>query len=139
LPVSYYLHFLADACLKTGRVAEGLEAVMEAHGLTEDLLDIFYEPELRRLEGELLLLTDRDPAEAECCFQAALDLARGNHCKAFELRTAMSLCRLQLAEGRCEHGVTLLESVYEQYDEGLDTVDLQEARGLIQQCQFTMR
>jgi len=135
LPVSYYLHFLADACLASGRVDEGLQAVGEARELMENLLDIFYEPELERQRGELLLMAGAGADEAEQCFRSALELARYKHCKAIELRAAASLCRLHLSQGKVSTSLPLLRDAYACFDEGLETADLLEAQQLILECE----
>ena len=88
--------------------------------------------ELYRLQGELLLR--RRPAhrdEAERRFQQALNIARRQQAKAWELRAAMSLCRLWSQQGERQKALDLLGAVYHGFTEGFDTVDLQEAKALL--------
>ena len=94
------------------------------------LLDCFYEPELRRLEGELLHVDgSRDAAEAS--LRIALDLARRRNSKALELRAATSLARMLGEQGKKEEGRSLLGEVCGWFTEGMGTRDLRVARDLL--------
>jgi predicted ATPase len=92
-----------------------------------------WEAELYRLQGELLLAraTGQD-TEAETCFRQALDIARRQQAKSWELRAAMSLARLWQRRGKRADAHTLLASVYHWFTEGFDTADLQEAKALLE-------
>ena len=72
-------------------------------------------------------------AEAEACFQRALDVARRQEAKALELRAAMSLARLWQQQGKQAEARTLLAPVYGWFTEGFDTADLQEAQALLKE------
>jgi predicted ATPase len=100
--------------------------------LVEKTRERVYEAELFRFRGELLLarLVEADP-EAEICFQQALDMARRQHAKSLELRTAMSLSRLWLRQGKEVEARQLLAAVYNWFTEGFEMADLQEARTLL--------
>ena len=88
--------------------------------------------ELYRLQGELLLtLASEHHAEVETCFQQALEAARRQQAKSWELRAAMSLSRLWQRQGQCAEACELLAEVYGWFTEGFDTADLQEARALL--------
>ena len=89
----YYLSYLAEADLVRGALQLGPDAIREALGLAETLLDDFYTAELHRLDGELRRL-DGDRAGAEASFRRALDRAQTQHAKCFERRAAASLERL---------------------------------------------
>ena len=92
----------------------------------------FYEAELYRLQGELLLAQSaRQTAEAEACFHQALDVARHQQAKSLELRAAMSLTRLWQRQGKRDAARQLLTEVYGWFTEGFDTADLQEAQALL--------
>jgi predicted ATPase len=99
--------------------------------------ECWWEAELHRLKGELLLQTAgrrRLAAEApEACFRQALAVARRQQAKSLELRAAMSLSRLWQQQGKRDAARQLLPEVYAWFSEGLDTVDLQEARVLLEQ------
>src|SRR5262249_35996316 len=81
----HYTTYLLDALLLSGRLAEGLAAAREALTLSETQLDVFYDAEVLRLQGELLRASG-DAAEAEASFRKALGVARGQEAHAFELR-----------------------------------------------------
>jgi predicted ATPase len=69
--------------------------------------------------------------EAEACYGHALDVARGQQAKSFELRTATSLARLWQHQGKPEDARQLLGDIYGWFTEGFDTTDLQEAKALL--------
>jgi predicted ATPase len=128
----YSLPVLAEACLAAGRVEEGLSAVREALAETEKTEYRFYEGELDRLEGELgLASAEPDASGAEASFRNALTLARGQDAKSWELRAATSLARLLARQERREEARGLLAPIYGWFTEGFDTVDLKEAKALL--------
>jgi len=92
-----------------------------------------YEAELHRLQGELLLQqTMPEARQAEVCFQHALDVARRQQAKSWELRAAVSLARLWQQQGKRPEAYDLLAPIYGWFTEGFDTVDLQEAKALLE-------
>jgi len=105
-------------------VAAGLEAVEKMGGAP-------LESELHRLRSEALLAGAGTVSEAEAAMQQAIDVARRQNAKSWELRTAMSLARLRRQQGRREEAVALLAPIYTWFTEGFDTADLQEARTLL--------
>jgi len=91
----YSLALLADIVRKTGQVEEGLRVLAEALTVVDTSGECFYETELYRLKGELLLAQSVEHyAEVEACFHQALAVARRQEAKSLELRAAMSLSRL---------------------------------------------
>jgi class 3 adenylate cyclase/tetratricopeptide (TPR) repeat protein len=95
----YYLSYVAEGCIDTRRVEEGLDAVDDALRITETKHAVFCEPELHRLKGELLLLKgERDKAETH--LSAARALAGSAGAVLFEARACLSLGRLRGAQGR---------------------------------------
>jgi predicted ATPase len=106
-------------------------AITDALTLVDQTGEHWYEPELHRLKGELLLQQSADHhGEAQACFQQAVDVARSLQAKSFELRAATSLARLwQQLDKRIEV-YQLLAAVYGWFTEGFDTADLQEAKAL---------
>jgi predicted ATPase len=89
--------------------------------------------EVYRLQGEFLLRQGApDAAQAETCFHQALNLARRQQAKSWELRTAMSLARLWQHQGKRTAARELLAPIYNWFTEGFDTADLQEARALLE-------
>jgi class 3 adenylate cyclase/tetratricopeptide (TPR) repeat protein len=126
----YYLSFLIDAHLSAGRIAEGLAATREALARSETQLDVFFDAELLRLEGELLRASG-DAGAAEAAFLKALGIAREQGSPAFELRTAASLVRLLAEQDRAGEALPSLAAVCDAFTEGFATRDLIEARGLL--------
>jgi predicted ATPase len=123
---------LAEACLETRRIEEGLLAVREALAELEQTEARCCEAELNRLEGELLLAAeDRNEALAEASFRRAIAIAHGQGAKSLELRAAMSLARLLARQGKRAEARALLAPIHSSFTEGLDTADLKEAKGLL--------
>jgi predicted ATPase len=92
----------------------------------------YYEAELHRIKGELLLGdVSPDAQQAEACFRNALKVARGQSAKSLELRAAMSLNRLWRRQGKNAEAQKLLAEIYGWFTEGFDTVDLKNAKTLL--------
>ena len=128
-----FLSLIAEAHGTMGQPEEGLTALTEALTLVDTTGERWYESELYRLKGELLLQQSLDnQVEAENCFQQALSTARSQQAKSFELRTAISLARLWQSQGKRQEAYDLLTPVYHWFTEGFDTADLQEARALLE-------
>ena len=128
----YFLALLAEGYGIMGQPKAGLEALAEALMLVDRTGERWYESELYRLKGELLLQQSRDHhAEVYACFQHALDVARDQQVKSLELRAATSLAQLWQQQGKRTDAHQLLAEVYGWFTEGFDTADLQEARALL--------
>jgi predicted ATPase len=133
LLVPYYCTVLADVAAHLGHTAEGLQALAEAHTLVEQHDERWWEAEVCRLRGVVLLRQPETPqAEAETWLQRALDVARRQEAKSLELRAAMSLARLWQQQGKQAEARVLLAPVYDWFTEGFDTADLQEAKVLLE-------
>jgi predicted ATPase len=131
---TYFLALLAEGYRGTGEVKEGLRVLAEALAAAHNCGERFCEAELYRLKGELLLLQSTDQhAEAEACFHQALAIAHRQQAKSWELRTAMSLARLGLQQGKRAEAYGLLAPIYGWFTEGFDTADLQEAKTLLEE------
>jgi predicted ATPase len=92
----------------------------------------YYEAELHRLRGELLLtLGVADEREAEACFRRAIDIASQQQAKSFELRATMSLSRLWQRHRRQGPARQLLAELYGWFTEGYGTADLVDAKTLL--------
>src|SRR6516162_8883386 len=134
LESSHWLGLLADACLDTGEAEEGLRTIAEALGHVAQTGIVYYEAELHRLEGELRLRLDpRDEQRAEMSFHRALEIARQQQAKSWELRAATSMARLWRDQGKRQQAHDLLAPVYGWFTEGFDTLDLKEAKALLEQ------
>ncbi|HXF39368.1 MAG TPA: protein kinase [Blastocatellia bacterium] len=128
----YFLALLAEALNKAGRVDEALEALKEAMDVTARNNEPFYAAELYRLKGDALVMAAvESPSEAESCFRRAIETARQQQAKSFELRAVMSLARLWREQGKREEGRALLKEIYDWFTEGFDTPDLKDARMLL--------
>jgi predicted ATPase len=132
LGLAFFWTLLAGACLKAGRVEEGLDAVDEALAAVGRTAEEHHQAELHRLQGELALARAGDPeSRAEDEFQQALAVARRQQAKSLELRAAMSLSRLWQRQARHQQALELLEPIYGWFQEGFDTADLREAKALL--------
>jgi predicted ATPase len=132
IAVPYFGTVLADISADLGRTTDGLQALAEAHTLVEQHEERWWEAEVCRLRGVLLLRQPgRPPAEAATCFHQALEVARRQEAKSLELRSAMSLSRLWQQQGRRHEARELLAPIYGWFTEGFDTADLQEAKVLL--------
>jgi predicted ATPase len=129
----WYLALLAGAHATVGRTAEGLDAIAEALTMVASTKERFYEAEIYRAKGELLLKHSgsNTVTEAESCFRQALDIAGVQSAKSWELRAATSLARLWRDQGRRAEARDLLAPVYGWFTEGFDTADLKDAKALL--------
>jgi predicted ATPase len=130
---SRFLVLLAEAVGHAGQIDEGLRLLAEAltamaeRGRGESLAEAY------RLQGEFLLrLATPDATQAEACFQQALAIAQRQQAKSWELRAAMSLSHLWQRQGKCAAARQLLAPIYGWFTEGFDTLDLQEAKALLE-------
>jgi predicted ATPase len=130
--VPYFCTLLADVSAHLGHMEDGLQALAEAHTLVDQHEERWWEAEVHRLRGVLLLRQPGPPqAEAETWLQRALDVACRQEAKSLELRAAMSLSRLWQQQGKRTEAYELLAPIYTWFTEGFDTADLQEARALL--------
>ena len=96
--------------------------------------EVCYETELNRAAGEIALKSpEPDPEKAEVYFERALAISRQQQAKTWELRSAMSMARLWRDQGKREEARDLLAPVYGWFTEGFDTLDLKEAKSLLDQ------
>jgi DNA-binding winged helix-turn-helix (wHTH) protein/predicted ATPase/class 3 adenylate cyclase len=130
----YFLALLAEAYWSVGQVEAGLTVLTEALRLVDDTGERWYQAELYRLKGELLLdLSVERHVEAALCLQQALDIACHQQAKSLELRAAVSLARLWQQQGKSAAARQLLVESYRWFTEGFATADLQEVQGLLQE------
>jgi predicted ATPase len=128
----YFLTLLVEAYGTLGQPEAGLTVLTEALPLADKTGARWHEPELYRLKGDLLLHQSSDNAtEAESCFHHALEIARNQRAKSFELRAVTSLAQLWQQQGRRQEAYDLLAPVYNWFTEGFDTADLQDAKALL--------
>jgi predicted ATPase len=123
---------LAEAYRRGGRAAEGLRVLEEALVIVHKSGEGYFEAEIYRLKGELLLQQVAEKEEeAEVCFHKALDVARRQKAKSLELRAAMSLTHLWRQQGKREEARHLLAEIYGWFTEGFNLPDILEAKALL--------
>jgi serine/threonine protein kinase/predicted ATPase len=127
----YFLCLLAEAQSKGGQIEEGLAALDEAQRFIEKNEERYWEAEVFRLRGELLLRCEGREIEAEACFQNAQKITQQQKAKSLELRAVTSLVRLWQRQGQTAEARQMLTEVYGWFTEGFDTADLQEAKALL--------
>ena len=128
------LALLAEIYLRTQRIDEGLAAIEEAQKLAVTGGELFWQAELLRLKGELLLgQSDRSVHPAEECLCKALKIAHDQHAKMLELRAATSLARLWRKHNKVDEAKRILHSVYSGFNESSDNLDLIEAKTVLEQ------
>jgi len=128
----YLLSFLAQAYGQNDQVEEGLVAIAKAFEQVASCEERFAEAELHRIRGDLLLRADVPRvSEAEVCYRKAIDVARSQQAKGWELRAAKGLARLWRDQGNPRQARDVLAPVYGWFDEGFDTVDFREAKTLL--------
>ena len=147
----HFLALLAEALAKARHVEEGLRILEEALAVVHRNGERYYQAELYRLKGELLLMQatgrgrlasgyrwkrcgrGRAPAvaQAEACFNQSIKIAQQQKAKSWELRAVMSLARLYQNQGKQKEARSLLAQIYDRFTEGFDTLDLREAKALL--------
>jgi predicted ATPase len=129
-----YLPFLSRVYAKLGNFDEAWRSIGEAIAAVETTKEKWCEAEVHRAAGEITLLSpEPDAAKAEAYFQRALAAARKQQAKSWELRAAMSLARLWRDQGKRQQAHDLLAPVYGWFTEGFDTLDLKDAKALLEQ------
>jgi predicted ATPase len=131
---------LAEACLRAGRYQEAIDAVVAGRDHSSRTGEHYAESEIERVAGETLIRMDAEnAAEAEQCIRRAVALATRQGAKWFELRATMSLARLLAQQGRREQARTMLTEIHGWFTEGFDTVDLKDAKALLDDLNGRMR
>ena len=126
------LYSIAEAQANLGLIEEGLKTLIEAFALVEERNERYYEAELYRLKGKLLLLLG-DETEAEGSLQKAIEIARRQQARMWELRAVMDLCRLWERQGKTAEAQKSLAKIYGWFTEGFDTPDLVEANRMLKE------
>jgi len=130
------LGLLAETHAAAGQRAEALANVETALAVAAQTGGHFFDAELHRLKGEILLAAQPGiAAEAEALFCRALEIARAQEARSFELRAATSLARLLRAQGRANEAHAVLAPVYAWFTEGFDTRDLIDAKALLDELE----
>ena len=125
--------YLARAYADLGQFDDAWHRMREAMTAMETTKERWCEAETRRMAGEIALMSpEPDAAKAQAYFERALTVARQQQAKSWELRAAMSMARLLRDQGKVREARDLLAPVYGWFTEGFDTLDLKEARALLE-------
>jgi len=145
----HFLGLLVEAFRKTNQVDEGLRILEEALEVVQRNGEAYYQAELYRLKGELLLaqmaavsevttrgktkIKTKPPGavQAEKCFQRSIKIAQKQKAKSWELKSTISLARLYQHQNKQEEAHNLLAEIYNSFTEGFDTIALREAKALL--------
>jgi predicted ATPase len=132
LHLPLYLPHLARAHAELGQFEEAWRCIGVAMNLVETTKEIWGEAEVHRVAGEIALMSpEPDAAKAEACFERALAIARAQQAKSWELRAATSLARLWRDQSKGTEARDFLAPIYGWFTEGFDTIDLKEAKALL--------
>jgi predicted ATPase len=151
--IPYFLALLAEAYGKTKQIKKGLLVLDEAMAVAPKAERSFCGAELYRLKGELTLQKfkvqsskfrvppspqplaphTQAEAEAEACFHKAIEIARKQQAKMWELRATVSLARLWQSQGKRAEARQMLTAIYHWFTEGFDMTDLKEAKALLEE------
>ena len=127
-----YLAQLAKAYAELGQFDDAWRCIRDAMAAIETTKETWFEAEVSRTAGEIALMSpESDAAKAEAYFEHALAVARKQQAKSFELRAAMSMARLWRDQGKRDQARDLLAPVHGWFTEGFDTLDLKEAKILL--------
>ncbi|WP_036019197.1 adenylate/guanylate cyclase domain-containing protein [Paraburkholderia mimosarum] len=135
---SYFLTLFAECQWKAGDAEGGLRTIEEAMAFVATTGERFYEAEVHRVKGTVLLGASGDGGrphacsdEAQACFLKAIAVARAQGARSLELRAASSLARLWQRAGKTGEARQVLSEVFDTFTEGFDTRDVREARELL--------
>jgi len=140
LSLTFFLALFADALAGAGLFEQAADSLTEALALAERTGERYYESELHRLKGELILKTHDGnssslSAHAEAAFQSAIQISRRQTAKSLELRATVSLARLWERQGKSAQARRMLVEIYGQFTEGFDTPDLRNAKALLDELE----
>jgi DNA-binding SARP family transcriptional activator/predicted ATPase len=129
---------IAEAQALQGHSEDGLATLDEALTLAKRTGERLWQAELYRVRGELLLAQSAAAStaadrQAESCFQQAIEVARRQQARSWELRATTSLARLWWKQGRVDEARQVLAEIYRWFSEGFDSADLVEARTLLEE------
>ena len=131
--IHLHMSTLMVTCLKTGKIADGLQAADKAIALIKQSDDQLFLSEIYRLKGELLLVKGGKVGmgEVEGYLDKSIQITRKQKARSLELRSVMSMANLRKLQGKTAEGLKLVSSVYNRFHEGLETRDLIEAKHVI--------
>jgi class 3 adenylate cyclase/predicted ATPase len=127
-----HLSYLARAYAELGKFDDAWRCIGEAMAAIETTRERWYEAEVNRMAGEIVLMSpEPDTAKAEAYFERALAVARKQQARSWELRAATSMAQLWRTQGKRDAARALLAPVYGWFTEGFNTLDLKEAKALL--------
>jgi predicted ATPase len=127
-----HMSFLAHVHARLGQFNDARRCIGEAMAASEASKESWCDADIHRLAGDIVLLSgEPDAAKAEAYFERALAVARAQQAKSWELRAATSMARLWRDQGKRDAARDLLAPVYGWFTEGFDTLDLKEAKVLL--------
>jgi class 3 adenylate cyclase/predicted ATPase len=128
----FFLSLMALVHTALGQSSEASRCIDEAMTIIKKSEERWFEAEVNRIAGEIALMApEPDAAKAQECFEQALAIARAQQAKSWELRAAMSMARLWRDQGKQDAARELLAPVHGWFTEGFDTLDLKEAKALL--------
>jgi class 3 adenylate cyclase/predicted ATPase len=130
--VPFLFSYLTTAYAELGQFDDAWRCISEAMAAIETTKEKWWEAEVNRVAGEVAV-SERNTTKADAYFEHALTIARKQQAKSWELRAAMSMARLWRDQGKREEARDLLAPVYGWFTEGFDTLDLKEAKVLLEQ------
>jgi predicted ATPase len=126
--------YLGMARAKLGQFDVARSCIDEAIALAQGTGETWFDAEINRTAGEIELLSpERDTVKGQACFERALEIARTQQARSWELRAATSLARLWRDQGKRAEAHELLAPIYGWFTEGFDTFDLKEAKTLLEE------
>jgi predicted ATPase len=129
-----FLSYLARAYAGLGQFDDAWRCIGEAMTTMETTKERWFEADVHRTAGEVVLVSRKsDAAKAEPYFERALAVARKQQAKSWELRAATSMARLWRDQGKRNEARDLLAPVYGWFTEGFDTLDLKDAKVLLEE------
>src|SRR5262249_35003246 len=132
--LTVFLSYLGKAYADLGLFDEAWRCVEEASSIIRTAEEKIWEAEVNRIAGEIALKSpEPDAAKAQEYFEQALAVARRQQAKSWELRASVSLARLWRDQGKVQRARELLAPVYGWFTEGFDTLDLKDAKALLEE------
>src|SRR5262249_35836686 len=130
LPI--HLAWLANGYARLGQTDRALSMLDQILADAERSGSVVDEAEILRIKGEAILMRDSSAnAEAEACLRKAIEIARGQSAKWWELRATVNVARLLRDTHRPGEARAMLAEIYNWFTEGFDTADLKEAKALL--------
>jgi predicted ATPase len=126
------LRFEAQALVDLNRRDEAISCLESSLALVEATGERWWEAEIHHFYGELKQRCNCPLEQSEASFLRAIDIARNQEAKLYELRAATSLGRLWAGKGKHREACDLIAPIYDWFTEGFDTVDLKQAKLLLE-------